>query len=692
MSVSLTSPISSQSKSTITKSRRRVTKWALGAFVGLLLISATARIATFRRYLPYTDYSDESNYFMLGLDWRDTELAHNYGAELIGEWLGSYPPLYIWLNMAVQRFSETASGNGWLATGEYIAPLRVIAVLLGILTTALIAGIGTRTVGPLAGWLAGLIWALSPIIVETNNLAIPDGLVYPSVAGAILTAIWAWQSKKPIWTVISLICAIAAIYAKYVPIYGLIPWAIMTLMLTRHMFKKMLPWLAVEAVIAATSGFYVLYGLSTVGLQNQEADWTRTEGLARMFTLARNVNNWQIMIFPIGATLMTVALVGGIVAYVISRRAGWRTVNLWWIAFVLISTLPAVPVSAQISNLSFKTAKIRFVIMATVGMMVLWGAALTQIVWALQDWYQTRKPLKAKSDNMNRLWRFVPAGLLIVVLWIWGQPAVARNAAVAREFDNQNTIVHFWQWSDANMPADGMVMSPEHSYLNIAWNRPWSGYDGITPFQWWVENIKEGQTPQQYVERGITYFTLTNRDLTQHPIDPNLPPNPAIAALTKQLTLVKTVAERPGVNGPTIYLYRMLPPQVATDVTFAEQIRLTGYDLKVNAADKTLTFRPYFNAPRRPDNNYSMFIHLYPQDKDEIVAQFDGPPTTDRALPLTWDDPDELHIGAQAALKLPETLAPGTYRLILGLYNYETGQRLMTDQGKDAFTVEVVVP
>jgi hypothetical protein len=664
-----------------TPSQRRA---FLALCVVVLILSAAMRLMTFRRHLPFTDYSDESNFYMLALDWRGNELSKLYGTHLIGEWLGSYPPLYIWMNMGVQQILEASWGKGWIPVGGYIAVLRLIAVLGGILTTALIMAIGYRIAGPIAGGMAGLVWSLTPVIIETNNLAIPDGLVYPSATGALLMAIWAWQKKSPLWTVGSLLAAIAAIYAKYIPVYALIPWAIITFLLARRNLRKMLPWLVLEAAIALVTASYLIYSLSTVCLQNQEADWTRTEGFQRMLDVARNLNNWQYAIQPIGVSLLTIVLVGGIFAYLISRRCGWRTVNLWWIAFILISTLPAVPISAQISNLSGKTGKIRFVLTTTIGMAIVWGAALAQIVFTLYDWQQSGSTRLIPAAF--RPIRAISIVLLGVIVVVWGQPALAVNLRVAQAYTLPHTIVVFWRWMDANVPPDGLILAQPQSPVGVTWNRPWSGYDGSTSFQWWLEPINGGQTLQQYIERGIRYFALDQTELKEFQTDP------VRRAFLDQLMLIKTIPAGPNVIGDTIYLYRLLPPQVSTDVVFGQQISLKGYDLNIStdpSGKKSIDFQPYWQSLRRPDNNYSVFAHLYAEGSDQLLTQFDGPASTDRSLTLTWDDIHELHFGPAMSLSLPADLPAGNYVLQLGLYDSATGQRLLTDQGTDHYLIKI---
>ncbi|MEO8611770.1 MAG: hypothetical protein ABI690_27980, partial [Chloroflexota bacterium] len=71
-------------------------KWLLIAIVTVFIAAASVRLLTFDRYLPYLDYSDENNMYLLGRDWRGVE-----DVPVIPEWLAGYPPLYVWFNIGV---------------------------------------------------------------------------------------------------------------------------------------------------------------------------------------------------------------------------------------------------------------------------------------------------------------------------------------------------------------------------------------------------------------------------------------------------------------------------------------------------------------------------------------------------------------------------------------------------------------
>jgi hypothetical protein len=80
-----------------------------------------------------------------------------------------------------------------------------------------------------------------------------------------------------------------------------------------------------------------------------------------------------------------------------------------------------------------------------------------------------------------------------------------------------------------------------------------------------------------------------------------------------------------------------------------------------------------------PQTNYNLFLQLL-NPEGGLVAQHDSPLNGGYTPPTTWS-PHVPHI-ARHALSLPPDLPPGPYRLIAGLYDPATGQRLpVNNQG-----------
>jgi hypothetical protein len=118
----------------------------------------------------------------------------------------------------------------------------------------------------------------------------------------------------------------------------------------------------------------------------------------------------------------------------------------------------------------------------------------------------------------------------------------------------------------------------------------------------------------------------------------------------------------------TVKLTPWTPPQITPSsplqIRFGESIFLDGYDL---GEDLTL----YWQAAGRPSADYTVFIQLW--DEDEQVAGFDGPPVGGD-YPTSWWDAGEVIVDRHS-LDL-SGLPSGDYRLLIGLYRLETGERL----------------
>ncbi len=107
-----------------------------------------------------------------------------------------------------------------------------------------------------------------------------------------------------------------------------------------------------------------------------------------------------------------------------------------------------------------------------------------------------------------------------------------------------------------------------------------------------------------------------------------------------------------------------LTPSNPLQVRFGESIFLVGYDLE---EDLIL----YWQASGRPSADYTVFIQLW--DETRQVAGFDGPPVGGD-YPTGWWDAGEVIIDSHP-LDL-SGLPSGDYRLLIGLYRLETGERL----------------
>jgi 4-amino-4-deoxy-L-arabinose transferase-like glycosyltransferase len=131
---------------------------------------------------------------------------------------------------------------------------------------------------------------------------------------------------------------------------------------------------------------------------------------------------------------------------------------------------------------------------------------------------------------------------------------------------------------------------------------------------------------------------------------------------------------------PATRSYILPPLTEPLDATFADVIQLAGADL-VRAGD-AITVTLGWQALDAPPTALTAFVHLLGPD-GALVAQSDATPGGGYAT-TQWA-PGEAVVDVHR-LPLPPALAPGSYRLVAGLYDPVTGQRApVVDAGGAAY-------
>jgi hypothetical protein len=134
--------------------------------------------------------------------------------------------------------------------------------------------------------------------------------------------------------------------------------------------------------------------------------------------------------------------------------------------------------------------------------------------------------------------------------------------------------------------------------------------------------------------------------------------------------------------GPNLYplTIRLLdpahdsPPANPVSAQLGDTIRLAGYDLE-NALGQTHTLKLtlYWQSTAPIPLDYTVFTQLVGPDS-QVWAQWDNPPQAGRYPTTAWAAPDR--VVDRYALSLAAGAPPGQYRLLVGMYDPATGQRL----------------
>ncbi|OUC09169.1 hypothetical protein RY27_04510 [Litorilinea aerophila] len=132
-----------------------------------------------------------------------------------------------------------------------------------------------------------------------------------------------------------------------------------------------------------------------------------------------------------------------------------------------------------------------------------------------------------------------------------------------------------------------------------------------------------------------------------------------------------------------------MSPATVLQVRFGDAIVLEGATVPATrlAGGDVLDFTLYWRAEAPPAFDYSVFAHLV-DGAGNKVAQLDWQPRDPAGLlPATAWPVGQPVVDAQH-LALPVKLPPGEYRLMVGLYNWQDGQRLPARADGGAALVE----
>ncbi len=114
--------------------------------------------------------------------------------------------------------------------------------------------------------------------------------------------------------------------------------------------------------------------------------------------------------------------------------------------------------------------------------------------------------------------------------------------------------------------------------------------------------------------------------------------------------------------------------QVPQAIRFGGLATLVGYDLVRDDSQHTLRLRLYWRAQREIDSAYKVFVHLTTPDSSTPIVQHDGAPANDTLPTTSWVGGE--YISDEHTLTLPADMARGTYRVLVGLYDAQSGARV----------------
>ncbi len=119
------------------------------------------------------------------------------------------------------------------------------------------------------------------------------------------------------------------------------------------------------------------------------------------------------------------------------------------------------------------------------------------------------------------------------------------------------------------------------------------------------------------------------------------------------------------------------PPSHPVSAQLGQAIQLIGYDLnptsKFQLPNSNFELVLYWQSTAKIPTDYTVFTQLIGPD-GQVWAQWDNPPQAGRYPTTAWAENDR--VVDRYTLTLREGAPPGEYRLLVGMYDPNTGQRL----------------
>ncbi len=609
----------------------------------ILMLGLVPRLLIAPASLPYIDHPDEPSLYLLARQWRG---LFQFDEPLFQ----GYPPIYVGLNLVVQVIMEQL---GHPVQGEVIGVLRVISCFFSMATALVTALIARRIAGGFAGLVAAALWAFSPFLIRQAPVALTD----PLAALVTMVALWlaviaATERRNRYVAVWSIAVGAVGIFIKYPVAPVMVAGGLVLLwMLVVENRKQATRYIAIVFLIALVAGAGMLLN-SGAQYSTRYIDRDGATGFGNLLVPAYAINNIAhtlVALEPLTPAVFLAIVALAVVVYFYARRRGLPRVKEAGV-LLLVALIIVQPWAVTVFSVVSASGRIRDVIPAVGALCALLGVALAQLVLVLPK----RRQRLAQA--------VVAVGLVGFVFW----PQVQTTLPVIHDARLPDTRVALRAWAEETLEPAGVYVT----YANDkTFNNAWSGLPGSKWFAWLRGDDFASQSPEEWRQgSGIAYAVLTDGDLLQ------LAENPNWGDYEENLLLLREFGASTEHRGPAMSVYRLWRMEQETDVAFGEGIRLVGYDQQVS--DAALSLRLYWQADVSPDAEYSLFVHLAPRDSRGAVSQWDGPPAMSSRPTYTWTEPSETIVGEWISVEIPEGIPPGEYRVLVGLYDFYSGQRL----------------
>lgn len=622
-------------------------------FVLIVGLWAMLHLRGYDHGLPFVERQDEGRNLAESYIWR--------GLSQIEPAKPGYPPGILWMYIVGQWTAEAFTGKSALENpGMVLGMVRLFAAGATLLTVFFIGLIARKLAGLLPAFVAMIAW-LSLRSASFNMIA-----GFPQVYETLLVTLAFWLALLSLekdddrFALLSVGVALLAVVFKYTQFFslglgvGVSVWNLMK----RHDMRRWGRTLALQiAAIALTVlALFTLYNpTDLISDDHAEATSFVSGGYLQIVRVDLGIQILESAFnqLELPALLVPVLL---IIGTLLIWRKGVEWLRLGWLAGLLLafSGLWFLTTLDSFNILDRHTAPfaplLTILVAVSLAYAVQWGTA-----------------------RLNRP-RLAPV-VFVVTACFWIMPTLIDTWQNANQRSLPSTQAALAQWTIDALDEGALLVSNENNQL---FSREWGGYTG--PPRALLRRDVETQPLAAWRELDVNYVQLTIYQKARL--------EAANRPLLDDMLFLKRFppeGEDRYWRGLEMYVYRLWDMQYEVNIALGGQILLRGYDLSsIQAAPgDTLLIKPYWQAIRQPDSNYNVFLHLVPLDDVIPITQVDTAPTTIYRPTSTWDDPGETYLGTELLLTIPDDRTPGRYRMHLGLYDFNTGTRLLTEDGDD---------
>jgi hypothetical protein len=632
----------------------------------LMLVPATVvHFTGYNSRLPYRvgDVIDENARFVTALSWRGIDSPGlNYAT--------GYPPIIIILDVLGQVVAERLTNQPTLdVTAEAVAIVRGLGVVIMLLTGIVLGLTARRLSGALIGWATIAAWLLLPGPILHSSEALSDPWFLFGIAATLYCSVSVFTGTWWGWAAFALISSMFAFFAKYsaFPMIGiaLLP----TVFVVAQKRPKWRTTLVIEAaaVLFSLLVVFVIYPIQTFadGMGREDAQNVANSGVSRALDIVTGIRLIAAGFTQTGMVLWVVAALMIIGSYLYWRHNRHKPNHI--IAYLLVAATGFVMAWVPIIHIN-NIASVqdpnggRYNLPALIGFlpMVVIGASLV-------------------CERLAQRFKHLRDGAVLFgvfcLMWLIPQTAISLDIVRYRALPDTRAAAMLWSLTGLK---DGAIIVPEKAATFI-YSKEWGGWAGR-----YIVFLGRPVTEHNLAywrEQNVNYALIRDEDILKYRGVPGF--------ANEYMDHMLLLKHFPGSNernspwvGPEMGMYRLGAMQNKTNIHFGNSIQLAGYDISPlrphNGDVVKLTF--YWRANQRPTDNYNVYLHLYPINSRDVHAQIDGAPAGTQRPMLSWTDPQETLVSPEFELRIPAVLAQGCYRLGIGLYNYQTGERLPVEE------------